>query len=104
MNKLKFLNLDNIAYDYNSSTLLYNLEGQILHVYCINLSCTPEYKIVAIALKCILYRNLFKKEYCIILAARKKNTWKPEAEKMRRANSFMIQLLSISHNIMSNNL
>ena len=45
MNKLKFPNSDNIAYDY-----------------CINLSCRPEYKIVAIALKCILYRNLFKKE------------------------------------------
>ena len=104
MNKLKFPTSDNIAYDHNSSTLLYNLDGQILNIYCINLSCRPEYKIVAIALKCILYRNFFKKEYFIILAARKKNTWKPEAEKMRRANSFMKEFLSISHNIMSNNL
>ena len=100
----KFPKLDNIAYDYNSSTLLYNLDGKILNVYCINLSCRPEYKIVAIALKCILYRNPFKKEYLIILAAWKKNTSKTEAEKMRRANSFMIQFLSFSHNIMSNSL
>ena len=66
---LKFPNIDNIAYDYNSSSLLYTLDGQILNVYCINLSYRPEYKIVAIALKCTL-----------------------------------IQLLSLGHNIMSNNL
>ena len=65
----KFPNFDSIAYDYNSSSLLYTLDGQILNVYCINLSCRPEYKIVAIALKCLLYRNLFKKEYLVILVA-----------------------------------
>ena len=41
--------------------------------------------------------------YLIILAAWKKNTWKTEAEKMRRSNSSLKQLLSLSHNIMSNN-
>ena len=62
MNKLKSPKLDKIAYDYNSSNLLYNIDGQILKVYCINLSCRPEYKIVAIALKYVLYRNLFKQD------------------------------------------